>query len=82
MVVGLLVLLLLNYNIQSEHTYIQYNIILYRPECMLEAGSVCTCRSEEDLDNMCHGDQMQDVQVVVGRTDSRWLQINSLLLVQ
>lgn len=31
---------------------------------------------------MSHCDQMQDVQVVVGSADCRWLQVNSLLLVQ
>lgn len=31
---------------------------------------------------MSHGDQMHNVQVVVGSADCRWLQVNGLLLVQ
>lgn len=31
---------------------------------------------------MSHGDQAQDVEVVVGGADGRWLQVHRLLLVE
>ena len=37
---------------------------------MVETFAICTWRSQEDLQHVSHGDQMQDVQVVVGRADS------------
>lgn len=41
-----------------------------------------TFRRQEDLQHMSHGDQMHNVKVVIGSADCRWLQVNSLLLVQ
>lgn len=43
---------------------------------------VSTCRGQQDLQHVRHGDQMQDVHVIVGGADGRWLQVHGLLLVQ
>lgn len=54
----------------------------FRSGCKIAAFIVSTCRGQEDLQHVRHGDQMQDVHVIVGGADGRWLQVDSLLLVQ
>ena len=55
---------------------------MFRSLCVCVVARSRTRAGEQHLQGVSHGDQVQDVQVVVGRAEGRGLQVHSLLLVE